>query len=244
MASALKLVGVLIVFECIEYRSAYGLLVSLTGTEINRHTGKDFDGTPKQNKLLVTEKTTYGNSLDVHNGPIHKEHSPPPVIDETFDNPYEKNLNIVNNVNNIDFDSLISKVDTNYENSCLLDNFKIALLWWTFPNGTLRNIPKKYSSKIVFHLVSTRSHFRFFCLATIHFLDMSFQRMTTDDALYTEIHNTEVKDIIVFSAAHNNLTRVPYRTLEFLADSLKYLTLSGNNFNVNTRDTPRRGKFS
>lgn len=146
MASALKLVGVLIVFECIEYRSAYGLLVSLT----------------KQNKLLVTEKTTYGNSLDVHNGPIHKEHSPPPVIDETFDNPYEKNLNIVNNVNNIDFDSLISKVDTNYENSCLLDNFKIALLWWTFPNGTLRNIPKKYSSKIVFHLVSTRSHFRFF----------------------------------------------------------------------------------
>lgn len=73
---------------------------------------------------------------------------------------------------------------------------------------------------------------------------MSFQQIKTDDALYKEIHNTEVKDIVVFSAAHNNLTRVPYRTLEVLADSLKYLTLSGNNFNVNTRDMQRRGKFS
>lgn len=41
-------------------------------------------------------------------------------------------------INKDNFDQQLFVYDGANENSCLLDNIKTTLMWWTFPNGTLR----------------------------------------------------------------------------------------------------------
>lgn len=43
-----------------------------------------------------------------------------------------------------DLNSLFVKYGTDDGNTCLLDNIKQEILWWTFPNGTLKTTNAKY----------------------------------------------------------------------------------------------------
>ncbi|XP_058976728.1 toll-like receptor 3 [Musca domestica] len=139
---------------------------------------------------------------------------------EIVENPPETNLNILYN-----FEPLISKLNHDYSYTCLLDEFKNTLLWWTFPNGTLKN--KSYM-----------------LASAIKYLDLSHQQTFSDEELLKKIGTFGVPDVhvSVFSAAHNNLSHVPYNALTVMSLDLKFLTLSGNNFNVMVPDYGGNGK--
>ncbi|XP_061396248.1 toll-like receptor 2 [Musca vetustissima] len=142
--------------------------------------------------------------------------------EDTFENPYETNLNFIYNLSSIDFDPLISKLNRDYGHTCLLDDFKNTLLWWTFPNGTLKNKHLMLKSKIAF-------------------MDLSHQHTFKDEELLRKLRIHGGDDFVVFSAAHNNLSYVPYDTLSSMSLSLKCLTLCGNNFNLNAVDLQNEG---
>ncbi|XP_013110773.1 toll-like receptor 13 isoform X2 [Stomoxys calcitrans] len=78
-------------------------------------------------------------------------------------------------------------------------------------------------------------------LAELNYLDLSYHHYSSDEVLYNTTRLFASNNIVVFSAAHNNLTSVPRRTLESVADSLKYLTLCGNKFNGLSLETQRDG---
>lgn len=69
------------------------------------------------------------------------------LTSELVDNTPDTDINLLNSENSTELDRLLVKLDGDDGNSCLLDNIKSALLWWTFPNGTLRvsnlNITRK-----------------------------------------------------------------------------------------------------
>ncbi|XP_043647623.1 toll-like receptor 6 [Drosophila teissieri] len=113
-----------------------------------------------------------------------------------------------------DLKSLMLKYESDDGNSCLLDMIKDEVIWWLFPNGTLKeNNNKQYGHKM--------------------HLDLSHGNINEDSDLLREaklgrkfiIWRTEV-----FSAAFNTLTAAPFRTLYSMKDSLKLLSLRGNNF--------------
>ncbi|EDW95187.1 toll-like receptor 13 [Drosophila yakuba] len=112
-----------------------------------------------------------------------------------------------------DLKSLMLKYESDDGNSCLLDMIKDEVIWWLFPNGTLKEGTKKYANKM--------------------YLDLSHGNINEDTDLLREaklarkfvIWRTEV-----FSAAFNTLTAAPFRTLYSMRDSLKLLSLRGNNF--------------
>uniref|UniRef100_A0A1A9V422 TIR domain-containing protein n=1 Tax=Glossina austeni TaxID=7395 RepID=A0A1A9V422_GLOAU len=94
---------------------------------------------------------------------------------------------------------------------CLLEYIKSAHLWWTYSNGTLRVTEPNTS------------------------IDISHLNLHTDVRLYAALQNKLIalghkKNIVIFSGAYNNLTSVPYKTLQSISKDLLYLTISGNNF--------------
>lgn len=64
----------------------------------------------------------------------------------------------------------------------------------------------------------------------------------SDEALYAKIGDNN--QLVAFSAAYNNLTTVPRKTLKLIGKSLKYLTLSGNQFIAYTPDMQKEGKYN
>ncbi|XP_017957019.1 toll-like receptor 13 isoform X1 [Drosophila navojoa] len=112
-----------------------------------------------------------------------------------------------------DLSSLFVKYGTDDGNTCLLDNIKQEILWWTFPNGTLRTTSAKYA---------TNMH-----------LDLSYGNISDDEELLNKTrfaHRYRLQKVEVFSAAYNTLTAVPFQTLNTMSKSLKYLSLQGNQF--------------
>ncbi|XP_073838360.1 toll-like receptor 9 [Musca autumnalis] len=147
---------------------------------------------------------------------LHQDHISNAMLDNRTDrgplrNVPETNMKFLYNFSNIDFDPILSQLDRDYDYRCLMDDFKSTLLWWTFANGTLKN--------------------RNLHASTITFLDVSHQETFSDDELLNRTRTFGVSDIVVFSAAHNNLSSVPYNTLSSMSSSVKFLTLCGNNFN-------------
>lgn len=59
------------------------------------------------------------------------------------DNDDEKDS--VDTLGDTDLKSLFVKYDTDDGNTCLLDTIKQDILWWTFPNGTLKVTNARYS---------------------------------------------------------------------------------------------------
>ncbi|BFF98347.1 toll-like receptor 1 [Drosophila madeirensis] len=112
-----------------------------------------------------------------------------------------------------DLKSALLKFDSDDGNSCLLDIIKEDVLWWSYPNGTLKQLNGKYS--------------------TFLYLDLSHGNLMEDTDLFqqTKLSLTfNRKKVEVFSAAYNTLNAVPYQALYSLRDSLKLLTLRGNKF--------------
>ncbi|XP_033240136.1 toll-like receptor 2 isoform X1 [Drosophila pseudoobscura] len=113
-----------------------------------------------------------------------------------------------------DLKSALLKYDSDDGNSCLLDIIKEDVLWWTFPNGTLKRLNGKYSPYL--------------------YLDLSHGNMKEDIDLFQQTKLSTIpfntRKVEVFSAAFNTLNAVPYQALYSLKDSLKLLSLRGNKF--------------
>ncbi|KMZ00761.1 toll-like receptor 13 [Drosophila simulans] len=112
-----------------------------------------------------------------------------------------------------DLKSLMLKYESDDGNSCLLDMIKDEVIWWLFPNGTLKESTKKYAHKM--------------------YLDLSHGNLKDDTDLFREAKLSRKVTIWrteVFSAAFNTLTAAPFRTLYSMRESLKLLSLRGNNF--------------
>ncbi|XP_017138284.1 toll-like receptor 1 isoform X2 [Drosophila miranda] len=113
-----------------------------------------------------------------------------------------------------DLKSALLKYDSDDGNSCLLDIIKEDVLWWTFPNGTLKRLNGKYSPYL--------------------YLDLSHGNMKEDTDLFQQTKLSTIpfntRKVEVFSAAFNTLNAVPYQALYSLKDSLKLLSLRGNKF--------------
>lgn len=65
------------------------------------------------------------------------------------------------------------------------------------------------------------------------YLDLSHGNLQDDTELFLEVKAARKflrSRIEVFSAAFNTLNAAPYKTLHSMKDSLKYLSLRGNNF--------------
>ncbi|XP_030571094.1 toll-like receptor 13 isoform X1 [Drosophila novamexicana] len=110
-------------------------------------------------------------------------------------------------------ESLFVKYGTDDGNTCLLDNVKQEILWWTFPNGTLKPPNSKH-------------------LSNMH-LDLSYGNISEDEDLLNKTkfaRRYSFKKVEAFSAAHNRLNKVPFQTLSTMTGSLKYLSLQGNQF--------------
>ncbi|XP_017059512.1 toll-like receptor 6 isoform X1 [Drosophila ficusphila] len=118
----------------------------------------------------------------------------------------------------------------NYEsvdgNTCLLDIIKDEVIWWLNPNGTLKEGTKKLAHKM--------------------YLDLSHGDLKEDIELLHEAKSARkfiIWRIEVFSAAYNTLTAVPYKTLNSMRESLKFLSLRGNNFADLIPDVEAFGRF-
>ncbi|EDW18728.2 toll-like receptor 13 isoform X2 [Drosophila mojavensis] len=112
-----------------------------------------------------------------------------------------------------DMNSAFVKYSTDDGNTCLLDNIKQDILWWAFPNGTLKTTSAKYA---------TNMH-----------LDLSYGNISDDEELLNKTrfaHRYRLQKVEVFSAAYNSLNAVPFQTLNTMSKSLKYLSLQGNQF--------------
>ncbi|XP_017022730.1 toll-like receptor 1 isoform X1 [Drosophila kikkawai] len=112
-----------------------------------------------------------------------------------------------------DLKSFMLKYESDDGNSCLLDVIKDEVISWIYPNGTLRESTKKFGTKL--------------------FLDLSHGNLKEDTDLLLEVKAARKFmrwRIEVFSAAFNTLNAAPFNTLHSMRDSLKFLSLRGNNF--------------
>ncbi|XP_060656219.1 toll-like receptor 4 isoform X2 [Drosophila nasuta] len=115
--------------------------------------------------------------------------------------------------------SLFVKYDTDDGNTCLLDRIKQDILWWVYPNGTLRTTNARFS--------------------THRYLDLSHGNISRDlDLLFKSKFGGRLNfsKVQAFSAAYNNLNAAPYITLSSMKGSLKYLSLQGNQFSAINAD--------
>ncbi|XP_034105905.1 toll-like receptor 4 isoform X2 [Drosophila albomicans] len=115
--------------------------------------------------------------------------------------------------------SLFVKYDTDDGNTCLLDSIKQDILWWVYPNGTLRTTNARFS--------------------THRYLDLSHGNISKDlDLLFKSKFGGRLNfsKVQAFSAAYNNLNAAPYITLSSMKGSLKYLSLQGNQFSAINAD--------
>ncbi|XP_030571096.1 toll-like receptor 13 isoform X3 [Drosophila novamexicana] len=123
-------------------------------------------------------------------------------------------------------ESLFVKYGTDDGNTCLLDNVKQEILWWTFPNGTLKPPNSKH-------------------LSNMH-LDLSYGNISEDEDLLNKTkfaRRYSFKKVEAFSAAHNRLNKVPFQTLSTMTGSLKYLSLQGNQFAALNHDPEAIERF-
>ncbi|XP_020808918.1 toll-like receptor 6 [Drosophila serrata] len=112
-----------------------------------------------------------------------------------------------------DLKSFMLKYESDDGNSCLLDVVKDEVISWIYPNGTLKESTKKFGSKL--------------------YLDLSHGNLKEDTELLLEVKAARKFmrwRIEVFSAAFNTLNAAPFNTLHSMRDSLKFLSLRGNNF--------------
>ncbi|XP_052848623.1 LOW QUALITY PROTEIN: toll-like receptor 13 [Drosophila gunungcola] len=112
-----------------------------------------------------------------------------------------------------DIKSLIMKYESDDGNRCLLDMIKDEVIWWLYPNGTLKEGTQKFAYKM--------------------YLDLSHGNLKEDSELLrrTKLERRFIRwRIEVFSAAFNTLSAAPFNTLDSMRDSLKFLSLRGNNF--------------
>ncbi|XP_064541108.1 toll-like receptor 13 isoform X3 [Drosophila montana] len=122
-------------------------------------------------------------------------------------------------IENKNLESLFVKYGTDDGNACLLDNVKQEILWWTFPNGTLKPPNAKH-------------------LTNMH-LDLSYGNISEDEDLLNKTkfaRRFSFKKVEAFSAAYNKLNKVPFQTLSTMTGSLKYLSLQGNQFTALNHD--------
>ncbi|XP_017080260.1 toll-like receptor 6 isoform X2 [Drosophila eugracilis] len=112
-----------------------------------------------------------------------------------------------------DLKSLLLKYESDDGNICLLDMIKEDVIWWIYSNGTLKEGTKKFAYKM--------------------YLDLSHGNLKEDSDL---LHATRSARkfigwrIEIFSAAFNSLRAAPFKTLHTMKESLKFLSLRGNNF--------------
>ncbi|KAH8274564.1 hypothetical protein KR044_012620, partial [Drosophila immigrans] len=125
-----------------------------------------------------------------------------------------------------DLKSLFVRYDTDDGNTCLLDTIKQDVLWWIFPNGTLKTTNARFS--------------------THKYLDLSHGNISEDlELLYKTKFGGRFSfsRVQAFSAAYNNLNSAPYRTLCSMKGSLKYLSLQGNQFAAINADAEAIDRF-
>ncbi|KAH8370372.1 hypothetical protein KR093_003179 [Drosophila rubida] len=134
--------------------------------------------------------------------------------------------NTENPLGGTDLKSLFVKYDKSDGNTCLLDSIKQDILWWTFPNGTLKMTNARFSPN--------------------RYLDLSHGNISEDlDLLYKTKFGGRFSfsRVQAFSAAYNNLISAPYHTLYSMRSSLKYLSLQGNQFAVINADAEAIERF-
>lgn len=140
------------------------------------------------------------------------------------DNEDQKDL--IDTLGDTDLKSLFVKYDTDDGNTCLLDSIKQDILWWTFPNGTLKVTNARFSTK--------------------RYLDLSYGNVSEDlDLLHKSkfAGRYSFQRVQAFSAAYNMLNSAPFLTLSSMKGSLKYLSLQGNQFAAITADVEALERF-
>ncbi|XP_036345425.1 putative uncharacterized protein DDB_G0282133 [Rhagoletis pomonella] len=123
-------------------------------------------------------------------------------------------------INSYEVNKIMRKHRSELNNSCIMDSIKSSIMWWVYSNGTLNH--ESFNNK----------NGDIFPAAKIY-LDFSYKHIDDDDTLYNKTLENETRmghSVVIFSAAHNNLTQVPFRTLTTMNTTLKYLTLKGNSF--------------
>ncbi|XP_028902223.2 toll-like receptor 3 isoform X2 [Zeugodacus cucurbitae] len=113
-----------------------------------------------------------------------------------------------------DIDAFLKQYKTDLNNTCIMDGVKDLIQWWSFTNGSLNLEP--FQNKMSYSC-----------------MDFSYHNLTDDDKLYKKTLEKQLRvgrNIIVFSASHNNLTKIPFRTLSTINNTLQFLTLKGNSF--------------
>ncbi|XP_018785405.1 PREDICTED: toll-like receptor 3 [Bactrocera latifrons] len=130
----------------------------------------------------------------------------------------------------------LRKYRSELNKTCVMDGVKVLFQWWSFQNGSL-NFATLQERLIVESKVSSKRNMG---------MDLSYHDLNNDDKLYTQTLEKQLRigrNVIVFSASHNNLTQIPFRTLSTINSTLQYLTLKGNNFNSYTQPTPAHEMF-
>ncbi|KAH8361518.1 hypothetical protein KR084_006908 [Drosophila pseudotakahashii] len=126
-----------------------------------------------------------------------------------------------------DLKNLMLEYTSDDGNSCLLDMIKDEVIWWLYPNGTLKEGTQKFANKM--------------------YLDLSHGNLREDSNLLHEAKSARRKFIArrieVFSAAFNTLSAAPFKTLYSMRESLKLLSLRGNNFADLIPDAEAFGRF-
>ncbi|XP_039966929.1 toll-like receptor 1 [Bactrocera tryoni] len=109
--------------------------------------------------------------------------------------------------------------------TCIMDGVKLLFQWWSFQNGSLNFATlQDQNTKLL-----SKSYMG---------MDLSYHDLNNDDKLYNQTLEKQLRigrNVIVFSASHNNLTQIPFRTLSTINSTLQFLTLKGNNFNSYTQ---------
>ncbi|XP_017485801.1 PREDICTED: toll-like receptor 1 isoform X2 [Rhagoletis zephyria] len=123
-------------------------------------------------------------------------------------------------INSYEVNKIMQKYRSELNNSCIMDSIKSSIMWWVYSNGTLNHESCNNKNGEIFPAVKI-------------YLDFSYKHIDDDDTLYNKTLENETRmghSVVIFSAAHNNLTQVPFRTLTTMNTTLKYLTLKGNSF--------------
>ncbi|CAD7005898.1 unnamed protein product [Ceratitis capitata] len=125
-----------------------------------------------------------------------------------------------------DLEKYLLQYKTELNNNCLMDGMKDIFQWWSYSNGTLNT--NGYESKKA-ETYSLNSYY----------MDFSYQNLTDDENLHKLALEKKLRigrSVYVFSAAHNNLTQIPFLTLSTINGTLQYLTLKGNDFKAHSED--------
>lgn len=199
----------------------------LNSKSINGHQTKDsglYDNASDVSTFNNNEFYNFNSQYKLLSTDGHLEQSimPAEVIEGTTPITNKKDFNSSledaeeNALNINDMESLLLNFNNDDGNTCLLDDIKTAIRWWSYPNGTLR------ASEL--NIIPITPH-----------VDLSHRNISQDLELYDFVESLDNLEIVAFSAAHNSLSTVPKHTLKLLGTSLKYLTLAGNKFVAETQ---------